>query len=201
MLPVNSEEAGREDVMDILARQRNERLAESNDGEEGNNNNAGGIDNDAANADATGAEVEANAFPPILMRRYELRLIPRADGLKAYSLRHIRSSSIGKLVSVKGMITRCSDVKPTCEVCTYSCDRCGFEIYQETKGKSFNPKRMCPSPYCVQQPGTEETLYPQTRGSKFSKFQEIKLQELPNQVPIGHIPRCMNVHIKGDLTR
>lgn len=33
------------------------------------------------------------------------------------------------------------------------------------------------------------------------KFQELKLQELPNQVPIGHIPRSMSVHCHGELTR
>ena len=41
----------------------------------------------------------------------------------------------------------------------------------------------------------------QTRGSKFVKFQEIKLQEMPSQVPIGHTPRTMTVHVRGELTR
>jgi len=100
------------------------------------------------------------------------------------------------------MITRASDVKPHCEVCAYSCDRCGFEIFQQTAGKSFTPIRKCPTEQCsTQGASNEETVYPQTRGSKFTKFQEIKLQELPNQVPIGHIPRCMNVQVTGELTR
>jgi DNA replication licensing factor MCM7 len=41
----------------------------------------------------------------------------------------------------------------------------------------------------------------QTRGSKFCKFQELKLQELPNQVPMGHVPRSMSVYCRGELTR
>ena len=41
----------------------------------------------------------------------------------------------------------------------------------------------------------------ETRGSKFTKFQEIKLQELPSQVPMGHIPRSLSVYCKGELTR
>ncbi|KAJ1474037.1 MCM2/3/5 family-domain-containing protein [Baffinella frigidus] len=41
----------------------------------------------------------------------------------------------------------------------------------------------------------------QTRGSKFIKFQEVKVQELPDQVPTGHIPRMMTVHLTGELTR
>ena len=31
--------------------------------------------------------------------------------------------------------------------------------------------------------------------------EEVKLQELPNQVPIGHIPRTLTVHCRGDCTR
>ncbi|GMH54888.1 hypothetical protein TL16_g01775 [Triparma laevis f. inornata] len=150
-----------------------------------------------------GAENEVESpFPKILFRRYELRLAPQSTDAMSISLRHIRSSSIGKLVSVRGMITRCSDVKPHCEVCAYSCDRCGFEIFQQTNGKHFTPIRMCPSPVCSNQGASGEgTVHTQTRGSKFTKYQEVKLQELPNQVPIGHIPRSMNVHVLGELTR
>ena len=41
----------------------------------------------------------------------------------------------------------------------------------------------------------------QTRGTKFCKFQSAKLQELPDQVPVGHVPRCIDVQIRGSLTR
>lgn len=41
----------------------------------------------------------------------------------------------------------------------------------------------------------------QTRGSKFVKYQELRIQELPDQVPVGHIPRAMTIHCSGELTR
>jgi len=173
-------------------------------------------------------------FPPILMRRYELRILPvERSGLfrpfiKQYrdktrlpvdledqsfgpptkkksgsgaSLRHIRSRSMGRLVTIRGMIVRASDVKPCCVVATYICDMCGSEVYQVVKGKrEFLPQRICPTPVC--QTGQKpDTLHMQTRGSKFVKFQELKLQELPSQVPMGHIPRSMSVHCQGELTR
>ena len=40
-----------------------------------------------------------------------------------------------------------------------------------------------------------------SRGCKFVKYQTAKMQELPNQVPVGHIPRVMNVNIRGELAR
>ena len=40
-----------------------------------------------------------------------------------------------------------------------------------------------------------------TRASKFSAFQECKIQELSQQVPIGHIPRTLTIHVNGSLVR
>lgn len=62
------------------------------------------------------------------------------------------------------------------------------------------PLSDCPSSKCKmsQRPGK---LHMQTRGSKFVKFQEAKIQELSHHVPIGHIPRSLTIHIMGELTR
>jgi len=168
-------------------------------------------------------------FPPILMRRYELRILPPGRNGKfppfhtqylpkkslststshlldfgplGGPLRHVRSRSIGHLVTIRGMIVRASDVKPCCVVATYSCELCGSEIYQVVQSKrEFMPQRNCPSEACIKNNARAESLHLQTRGSKFVKFQELKLQELPNQVPMGHVPRSMSVYARGELTR
>jgi len=41
----------------------------------------------------------------------------------------------------------------------------------------------------------------QSRGSKFVKFQELKVQELSADVPAGHVPRALSVHCRGENTR
>lgn len=41
----------------------------------------------------------------------------------------------------------------------------------------------------------------QTRGSKFVKFQDVRLQEVPSQVPVGHVPRMCTARMIGDNTR
>jgi len=172
----------------------------------------GTLRNDAAVLAARAAGATQD-FPPILMRRYELRILPRGragkfppfdtqhrprKSLSSSSsseimdigplggpLRNVRSQSIGHLVTIRGMIVRASDVKPCCVVATYSCDLCGSEIYQVVQSKrEFMPQRSCPSEQCGKNNGRSESLHLQTRGSKFVKFQELKLQELPNQVPM-----------------
>lgn len=119
---------------------------------------------------------------------------------KPASLRSVRAVNIGQLVSIRAMVARVSDVKPLAKVVTYTCEQCGFEVYQEVTGRSFMPLDKCPSPACQQYKSNQKLLI-QTRGSKFLKFQELKVQELPDQVPTGHIPRMMTVHVLGELTR
>jgi len=41
----------------------------------------------------------------------------------------VKSMNIGALVTVKGIVTRASDVKPCMKVAVFACDACGFEVY------------------------------------------------------------------------
>lgn len=41
------------------------------------------------------------------------------------------SSDIGHMVTIKGLVTKTSDVKPRIRVCTYTCEVCGSEIFQD----------------------------------------------------------------------
>ena len=96
--------------------------------------------------------------------------------MKACSVRQIKARSIGKLVHVKGVVIRATEVKPMLQVATYTCDRCGAETYQPISSSSFMPIEMCQSQDC-QTNKSGGRLCLQTRGSKFVKFQEIKIQE------------------------
>ncbi|XP_013784346.1 DNA replication licensing factor mcm7-like [Limulus polyphemus] len=140
-----------------------------------------------------------NKYPPELIRRYEV-YFKSPSQQKHLSIRHVKARHIGKLVLVKGIVTRATEVKPVMSVATYTCDQCGAETYQPITGPSFMPLIMCPSQDCsVNKSGGR--LYLQTRGSKFMKFQEVKIQEHSDQVPVGNIPRSMTVYARGELTR
>lgn len=143
--------------------------------------------------------MEASPFPPTLTRRYELHILPRPLD-KPMKLREIKSAQIGALVSVKGIVTRISDVQPKVQVACYICSTCGFEAYQEVNARQYTPLTVCPSPVCKQN-GTVGKLTQQTRGSKLIKYQEMRIQELPGEVPVGHIPRSITVKLAGELTR
>lgn len=120
-------------------------------------------------------------------------------------VRDVRADSIGNLVTVRGIVTRATEVKPMMAVATYTCDQCGAETYQpvrlvlvlsivhinniyiyrspslslffpQIQSPSFMPLIMCPSQECITNKSGGR-LYLQTRGSKFVKFQELRIQE------------------------
>ena len=163
-----------EDAADILLRSRMQRSAAGD-----------GDSNDPA-----------QQVPPSLKRRYEVLLMPRVKE-KARALRKVRADAIGQLLTVKGIVTRVSEVKPSIAVAVYTCAKGGFEVYQEVQSRSFMPLFACPASNCCQ----NGRLNLQTRGCKFVKFQEVKIQEEADEVPVGHVPRQLTVHLYGELTR
>jgi len=52
---------------------------------------------------------------------------------KAYSVRDIKADKIGKLVTVRGIVTKATEVKPMIVVATYTCDECGSEVSQPVR--------------------------------------------------------------------
>ena len=157
-------------------------------------------------------------LPPLLLRRYGLSFVPLTSTTNQYyhlggsglslssmlpvlSVRQVRSAMVGQLIRLRGIITRVSEVKPLLTVATYTCEACATEVYQEINGVAvFMPVLECPSPQCRSQ-NIKGQLTLQTRGSRFVKLQEGRLQEQQDQVQIGHIPRSMVVQWCGELTR
>ncbi|SMR57702.1 unnamed protein product [Zymoseptoria tritici ST99CH_3D1] len=181
----------KDDVLDIIMSQRtkrNEAVREQQD----NNLDTG---------------IPESIFPPELTRRYTLNFKPvTASGSsseksgKAMAVRQVRGEHLGHLITVRGIATRVSDVKPSVQVNAYSCDRCGHEIFQPITSKQFTPLVECTSSDCKDN-NAKGQLFLSTRASKFLPFQEVKIQEMADQVPVGHIPRQLTIHCHGELVR
>ena len=56
---------------------------------------------------------------------------------KYLPVRSVKAHHIGKLVQVRGIVTRCTEVKPMLQVATYTCDQCGAETYQPVSNIKF----------------------------------------------------------------
>lgn len=142
---------------------------------------------------------DSSSYPAIASRKFIVFFKPRT-GTNEYAVRDIRGSHIGQLVTVRGIVTRVTNVKPQVQLLCFSCDRCAGEVFQEVTDQTFRMLTLCESDDCTKN-GKRGKLFLQVRASRFLRFQEVKIQELPDQVPMGHIPRTMTVNIYEDLTR
>ncbi|KAK5461257.1 DNA replication licensing factor MCM7 [Exophiala xenobiotica] len=159
----------------------------------------------AANEADSDAAPPVSTFPPELTRRYTLNFKPITStgtdsAKKTLAVRQVRGEHLGHLITVRGITTRVSDVKPSIRIQAYTCDRCGCEIFQPITSKNFTPLQLCPSEECKAN-DSKGQLFPSTRASKFLPFQEVKIQEMADQVPVGHIPRQLTIHCNGSLAR
>ncbi|KAF6263445.1 minichromosome maintenance protein 7 [Scenedesmus sp. NREL 46B-D3] len=206
------------DIYDTLLEAREAQIAKNRE-----RNQTGGMVDTSAPID----QQNINKLPPALLRRYDVyvhaeKRVPAPDkelhapaaaaaaadnSGKAGAatcehpitpLRRVAAQHIGKLVRVRGMVTHVTDVKPLASVLTYLDEDSNTEVYQEVAGRSFMPLQFSSKP-----DGSKWKKEPllQTRGSKFIKFQEARIQEMPDEVPPGATPRCINVHLRGDITR
>ena len=83
-----------------------------------------------ADQEQTGAKNAKLGIPPELERQYHLSITPGENSKKGFvKMREIKANAVGSLVVVKGIVTRCSDVKPCIQVAEYACDACGYEVY------------------------------------------------------------------------
>lgn len=197
----------KDDVLDIIINQRKLRnlRAASEAQEELASSGLASTDPSTANTQLQQSiTASEEMFSPSLTRRYCLYFRPLTNLYKGagkpLAVRDIKGEHLGQLLTVSGIVTRVSDVKPLIQVNAYTCDTCGFEIFQEVNSRTFTPLQECTSSECVRNRACGR-LFMSTRACKFLAFQDIRVQELASQVPVGHIPRSLSIHFNGDLVR
>ncbi|HJU58419.1 MAG TPA: minichromosome maintenance protein MCM [Nitrososphaeraceae archaeon] len=108
------------------------------------------------------------------------------------SLREINAEVINKLVGVSGMVVRSSEVKPLAKKIGYRCLNCGGITEAQLQGLILKKPLKCGK--CSEK---ELEMDPDT--SIFTDFQMVRLQELPEDLPAGHLPHYLEVTVIGDL--
>lgn len=124
------------------------------------------------------------------------RVNVRIRGLgKKISIRDIKSSLLGKLICFEGVVVRASEIKSILLKGVFRCKSCG-EIYEEFQtGLVLKPPR-CGT--CGTSKLSDFDLL-QDR-STFIDYQEIRVQEKPEDLPAGVMPHSISLRLTGDLT-
>jgi len=110
------------------------------------------------------------------------------------SLRKIGAEDMKKLALVEGIVVRTTQVRPMILKAVFRCRKC-LEIVQEEQSGDLmrGPGPTCPS--CKQKTAWE-LLEEQC---KFKNTQEARVQERPEDLPPGQLPRYLDVRLEDDI--
>ena len=109
------------------------------------------------------------------------------------SLRALGSIHIGKLVMVEGIIIRSTPARPMVTRAAFRCRRCGTVTYIDQSGSFLSAPVQCTDPACRRK-GPFEFLQEE---STFVDSQQIRIQERPEDLPPGQLPRWINIRLEG----
>lgn len=129
--------------LDVLIQQRLQLQAMNNNNVDSNNNSMEGMDNGTMDT-TMDSNNNKNMLPEKLTRRYTVNFkAPTCNNSNnsnnsnknnkkaTLSVREARGDQVGKLIAIKGMVTRVSEVRPFMVVATYTCSSCHSEVFQE----------------------------------------------------------------------
>ena len=110
-----------------------------------------------------------------------------------HRIRDLDPSHIDKLISIKGIVIRNSDIIPEMKEAVFKCFKCGLQKSEFIqRGRILEPDfcENCKSRYSFQM--VHNLCY-------FSDKQHVKLQETPESVPEGETPHTVHMCVYEDL--
>ncbi|MFX1258151.1 MAG: LAGLIDADG family homing endonuclease [Promethearchaeota archaeon] len=115
----------------------------------------------------------------------------------AIPIRGLRSKNIDKLVWFKGILIRISSIRPKLIKAFFECNLCGaqFEVLQLSSRIKW-PK-FCINKKCKAKAQSDFRLI--SKKSEFIDWQSITIQEVPEDLPPGRIPRAVQGILTYDL--
>ncbi|KAK4791879.1 hypothetical protein SAY86_022314 [Trapa natans] len=110
-------------------------------------------------------------------------------------LREISTSDIGRLVSVTGLVTRTSEVRPELLFGTFKCLECMNVVKDVEQQFKYTEPIICVSPTCHNRRKWALLRHE----SRFADWQRVRMQETSKEIPAGSLPRSMDVILRHDI--
>ncbi|KAI3856424.1 hypothetical protein MKW98_008876 [Papaver atlanticum] len=110
-------------------------------------------------------------------------------------LRELSTAEIGKLVSISGVVTRTSEVRPELLQGTFKCLDCGGVVKNVDQQFKYTEPIICVNPTCSNR--ARWVLIRQD--SKFADWQRVRMQETSKEIPAGSLPRSLDVILRHEI--
>ncbi|OIR57021.1 MAG: DNA replication licensing factor Mcm4 [Amphiamblys sp. WSBS2006] len=142
--------------------------------------------------DHVASEVYQNMFPDEAGRAISVR--PK-NIERTKNMRNLNPEDIDKLVAIKGLVIRATNIIPAMQTAFFRCSICTTTDTAEiTKGKIAHPA-LCPNKECR----ARHTMEVVHNRCVFSDKQILRLQETPEIIPDGETPHTVAIAVHGDL--
>ncbi|MGB9958986.1 MAG: minichromosome maintenance protein MCM [Candidatus Bathyarchaeales archaeon] len=113
--------------------------------------------------------------------------------LEATPLRKLGAAHIGKMVMVEGIVVRSTPVRPMVMRAAFKCRGCGNITYVDQSGPFLKAPFACTDPSCRRK-GPFDFIQEE---SAFIDSQDLRVQERPEDLPPGQLPRTLHVKLVG----
>ncbi|MFW9895690.1 MAG: minichromosome maintenance protein MCM [Candidatus Thorarchaeota archaeon] len=112
-------------------------------------------------------------------------------------LRGLRAKNIDNFVWSNGILIRSSTIRPKLIKATFQCSICGskFDVVQLTS--KIRWPNFCSNQRCKAKTQSDFRLF--SKSSEFIDWQSIMIQEIPEDLPPGRIPRSVQAILTHDL--
>ncbi|KAL7066894.1 putative cell division control protein 54 [Cryptosporidium serpentis] len=148
------------------------------------------------------SEIE-NLLGEEYLKEFSLPKVRVFDNPKISNAREINPSDIEQLISIRGIIIRCSDVIPEMQKATFRCTSnydvngtsttCQHREYRLLVGGEIDEPIICP---VCNNKYSFELLH---NSCQFSNKQILKIQELPDMIPPGETPHTVLAYVYDEM--
>ncbi|KAJ8599854.1 hypothetical protein CTAYLR_005610 [Chrysophaeum taylorii] len=114
-----------------------------------------------------------------------------------FKLRELKSGVIGTLVVASGTVTRTSDVRPELLCGSFTCLKCGLKKSDVEQQLRYTTPTICANRQCNNTSAAEWQL--DFESSVFVDWQRVRVQESPDEIPAGSLPRSLDVIVRDSL--
>ncbi|RKP18631.1 MCM-domain-containing protein [Rozella allomycis CSF55] len=114
---------------------------------------------------------------------------------KVANMRQLDPNDIDNLVSVKGLVIRCSGIIPDMRQGYFQCCVCGFGMNVEINKGIISEPSKCPNDGC----NSPDSMILVHNRCIFADKQIIRLQETPDEIPEGQTPHTVTLMVYDSL--
>ena len=118
------------------------------------------------------------------------------DVPRCFTVRTLRALCVGELCSLAGTVTRTSQVRPELLVGVFRCSDCGTDSDPIPQQFRYTEPLACRNPACENR--AHWTLNMDSKRTRFGDWQKLRVQENAHQIPVGCMPRTIEVVVRND---